>query len=242
MSAVLQKMFANNSVHPTALVHPSAVLGSNNVIGPFVTIGAGVHLGNGNYVGASTHVGVPPEVRAFNHIDAQTNQNEASVVIGNDNVIRESVQIQSGWREETVIGNAAFIMHGAYVAHDARLSDSVTLASSVSIAGGVRIGRSANLGMGALVHQGVKIGACAMVGMGAVVTRDVSPAAKVFGSPAVLRGINRVGLDRMGVDADDIELLGVYLSLDATIEVKQQAIHQLSSKTVTLLGLRDQNA
>jgi UDP-N-acetylglucosamine acyltransferase len=108
-------------------------------------------------------------------------------------------------------------MNQVYVAHDCVLGDGVTLASSVLLAGHVEIGAHANLGLGTVVHQTRYIGAGAMVGMGSVVTRDVPPFAKVFGNPAVLRGVNAIGMERRGIAADAVTTLAaVYDSKDLT--------------------------
>ena len=96
-------------------------------------------------------------------------------------------------------------MNQVYVAHDGRLGDRVTLASSVLLAGHVTVGDGANLGMGATVHQFRTVGAGAMVGMSSVVTHDIPPFSLVFGSPARVRGANRVGLQRAGVTDSAVE-------------------------------------
>src|SRR6478609_3758588 len=75
----------------------------------------------------------------------------------------------------------------------------------------LREGVSANLGMGAAVHQRRVVGPGAMVGMGAVVTRDVPPFAKAFGSPVRLVGVNTVGLQRSGADEGTVAaIVGAY--------------------------------
>jgi len=191
-----------NRIHPSAVLDGQIELGDDNTIGPFVVISGPVFIGDGNFIGAGAVLGALPEVRSFPHV-----ANDAALVgltIGSRNVIREHAQIHGGLREATRIGSDCFIMNQSYVAHDGRIGDNVTIASSALLAGHVAVGDFANLGLGVHVHQYRSIGAGAMVGMGSVVTRDVMPFSLVYGSPARMRGANRVGLQRAGVDDDVI--------------------------------------
>jgi UDP-N-acetylglucosamine acyltransferase len=59
-----------------------------------------------------------------------------------------------------------------------------------------------------------------MVGMGSVVTRDIPPFAKAFGNPARVRGVNVVGMTRMGHSSVSIEELAL-LYADLPLGVEQ---------------------
>ena len=108
-------------------------------------------------------------------------------------------------------------MNNTYVAHDCVLGHGVTIASSAVMGGNVQVGDGANLGLGVQVHQRRTIGPVAMVGMGSVVTRDVPPYAKAFGNPVRVRGVNAVGLRRLGFDdAVVTELIRLYESASVT--------------------------
>ena len=77
----------------------------------------------------------------------------------------------------------------SYVAHDCVIGDYVTFAPRVSCNGNVVIEDYAYIGTGAVLKQGSKakplvIGRSATVGMGAVVTKDVAPNTVVVGNPA----------------------------------------------------------
>lgn len=208
-----------NDIHPTAQIGPHVRLGVGNVVGPFVVITGEVTIGDGNWVGAGAVLGAPPEIRSFPHPRDPDDSFGSGVMIGSHTVIREYVQIHGGWKEPTRVGDGVFLMNQTYVGHDGQLGDGSTLASSVLLGGHVTIGAGANLGLGATVHQFRRVGVGAMVGMGAVVTRDVPSFALVYGSPAKVRGANRVGLERRGVDAStvarvhDAYLAGQELSL-----------------------------
>jgi UDP-N-acetylglucosamine acyltransferase len=192
-------------VHPTAVVGDGVVLGTGNVIGPHAVLLGPLTVGDDNWFGPGVVVGTPPEVRGVAHgATWESPVAGPGVRIGSRNVLREGTVVHQGWQEQTVVGDDCFLMNKVYVAHDTVLADGVTLASTVTMGGHVRIGAGANVGMGATVHQRRVVGAGAMVGMGSVVTRDVPPFALVYGSPARLRGANRVGMARQGVDEDAI--------------------------------------
>jgi UDP-N-acetylglucosamine acyltransferase len=76
----------------------------------------------------------------------------------------------------------------------------VTVSNSAQLGGHTVVGDGANVGLSAVVHQRMAIGGGSMIGMGAVVTKDVPPFAVVYGNPARIAGVNRVGLQRAGFD------------------------------------------
>ncbi len=196
-----------NTVHPTAVISPDVVLGVGNTIGPFAVIEGPVTIGDDNWIGAGVVIGCPPEVRSFPHPREAGDDHGGGVVIGSRNTIREYAQIHQGWKAQTRLGDDAFIMNQVYVAHDCVLGDGVTLASSVLLAGHVHVGDGANLGLGTSVHQFRSIGRGSMIGMGSIVTRDLPPYAKAFGSPAIVRGANVIGMERSGVAQGVIDAL-----------------------------------
>jgi len=204
-----------NEIHPTAIIDDTVRLGEGNVIGPFAVISGDVVLGDGNWLGAGVVIGAHPEVRSFDHQSGTS----AGVVIGSHNVIREYAQIHSGWKTPTTIGDGAFLMNQVYIAHDGRLGNGVTMASSALLAGHVTIGDGANLGLGSKVHQFRFVGAGAMVGMGSVVTRDLPPFAMAYGSPARVRGANRVGLERHGVGGEAVAAVHAAYVHNAALDV-----------------------
>lgn len=195
-----------NEIHPTAVIAGDVLIGDGNYIGPFAVITGPTSIGDGNWIGTGVVIGAPPEIRSFEHPRAEgVASTPAGVAIGSRNVIREYAQVHQGHSATTTIGDDGFIMNQVYVAHDGRVGDRVTLASSVLLAGHVTVGDGANLGMGATVHQFRTVGAGAMVGMSSVVTHDIPPFALVYGSPARVRGANRVGLQRAGVTDSAVE-------------------------------------
>ena len=197
-----------NTIHPTAIIGDGVELGDGNVIGPFAVLFGPLRLGDGNWIGAAASLGGPPEVRGFEHVAQWVEPGRsAGLRIGDRNVIREQTVVHQGWKSETVIGDDCFLMNKTYIAHDTVLGDGVTLASTVTMGGHVHVGDGANVGLGTVVHQRRVVAPGAMVGMGSVVTKDIPPFALAYGNPALVRGANAVGMSRLGLGEDVIELV-----------------------------------
>lgn len=208
----LDRNHLNNTIHPTAVIGEEVKLGANNYVGPFVVLQGDLTIGNGNWFGAGAILGAPPEVRSLTNESSRELPDQAGVVLGDNNVIREYAQIHQGWKGQTQIGNDCYLMNQVYVAHDCQLGNGVTMASSALLAGHVIVGDGANLGMGASVHQGLRVGPGSMVGMGSVVVKSVPLFSKFFGNPGRIRGANTVGMQRMGFSDATIELVTRYLT------------------------------
>jgi UDP-N-acetylglucosamine acyltransferase len=197
-----------NTIHPSAVVGEEVVLGDGNVVGPYAVLLGPLRLGDGNWIGAHTILGAPAEIRGIDHGDG-SGAIGSGIRIGSRNVIREHVTIHQGHYAQTRIGDDCYIMNRVYLGHDGEVADRVTMASAVTLGGHVHVGADANLGLGAIVHQRRIIGPATMIGMGAVVTRDVPPFAKAYGNPSRVRGANRVGMQRQGIDAATIDVVEV---------------------------------
>ena len=84
------------------------------------------------------------------------------------------------------------------------------MSNSVQVAGHVEIEDRAVIGGCSGIHQFVHIGSLAMVGGMSKVDRDVPPYCMVEGNPGRLRGLNRVGIRRSGLqdqNADEFKQL-----------------------------------
>ena len=98
----------------------------------------------------------------------------------------------------TKIGAHNFIMSQAHVAHDCVLGDHVVVASLTALAGHVEVEDCAVVGGVTGVHQFVRIGAYSMVGGASRLIQDAPPYMSAAGNPAVVRGVNTIGLRRAG--------------------------------------------
>jgi UDP-N-acetylglucosamine acyltransferase len=205
-------------VHALSVVHPSAKLAPDVEVGPFCTVGEAVVLGAGNklishvVIDGDTHIGAGNIFFPFCSIglasqDKKYANEPTKVVIGDDNVFRESCTVHRGTVQDrgvTIIGSRGLFMAYAHVAHDCIVGDDVILANAATLGGHVNVGNWAILGGLAGVHQFCRIGEHAMVGGASCVLQDVAPYVLGQGNPFSLSTVNSEGLKRRGFSADAV--------------------------------------
>jgi UDP-N-acetylglucosamine acyltransferase len=213
-----------NRIHPTAIVESSVEMGSGNTIGPYSVILGNCVIGDDNYFGPHVVIGTPGEIRNASHPATWAGDADNSTTsIGNRNVVREFVTVQSGVTSGTRIGNDCYIMTKSHIPHDGQLEDNVTVSCSVMIGGHSVIQSGATIGLGSVIHQKLVVGALAMIGMGSVVTRDIPPFALVYGNPATIKGGNLVGMRRAGLEQLRIDQISSLLKENKLINMAQLA-------------------
>ena len=210
-------------IHPTAIIDPGATLHETVAVGPYSIIGPKVEIGEGCVIGPHAVLKGPMRMGRRNRVfqfaslgeisqdKTAKDEDATSVVIGDDNTIREYVMIQRGTLKtldvnhgETRVGNGNWIMANVHLAHDCIIGSQTILANGVTLAGHVTIEDFVGLGGFTLVHQFCRIGAHSFSGGGSVVLRDIPPFVIVEGHPAKPRGINSEGLRRRGFSSDEI--------------------------------------
>lgn len=201
-----------SGVHPHALVDPSAKLAANVTVGPFSYIGPGVELGEGTEVLSHVVIKGPTRIGRNNRIfqfcsigeecqDKKYAGEPTTLVIGDNNVIRESCTIHRGTvqdRGETRIGSNNLLMAYVHVAHDCVVGDNTILANCATLAGHVSVGDWAILGGGTMVHQFCHIGPHSMAAGGSIVLKDIPAYVMASGQSAQPHGLNAEGLKRRG--------------------------------------------
>ncbi len=207
--------YENVYIHPTAEIGGDVELGPFTYIGPNCRVGDGSRLHNNVTLVGNTALGegnevFPGAVLGAIPQDKKYQGEETWVVIGNQNVIRECVTVNSGTMQGggiTRIGHRNLIMASCHIAHDCILDDDITMANSVLLGGHVRVESHASFGGLAAVHHFVTVGQHAFVGGLARVTQDVPPFMLVEGNPVRIWSINKVGLKRNGVSAAALRAL-----------------------------------
>ena len=219
-------------IHPTAIIEDGAQIAATAEIGPFciisskAKIGEGVRLLSSVTVMGDTTIGDETVVFPGAVLGAgpQDHGNEfledARLVIGKRNVIRENVTMQCGTPkgqnpirgEEpeklvTRVGDDCMFMVNSHVAHDCVIGNNVIMTNNAVIGGHTRVGDGAILGGNCAVHQFCRIGRKAMVGGLSGVIRDVIPFGMVTGDRAKLRGLNLIGLKRSGMDPATVKAI-----------------------------------
>jgi UDP-N-acetylglucosamine acyltransferase len=206
-------------IHSTAIISKSAKIDSSVTIGPYSIIGENVVISENTILEShvvikkNTSIGRNNKIYQFASIgedpqDLKFDNEETSLVIGDNNVFREFCTINRGTVtgiNETMIGSNNLFMTSSHVAHDCVIKDNCILSNAASLAGHVRIGNNVSLGGFTLVHQFCEIGDYAFSGLGTVISRDVTPYTLVAGNHAQAYKINTAGLKRKGFSLDTIK-------------------------------------
>ena len=203
-------------IHPLAAVDSRAELAAGVVIGPGAVVGPDVRIGAQTWVGPHAVLDGRLIIGEHNKIfpgaclglepqDLKYKGAPTEVVIGDHNTIRECVTINRATDEgeQTRIGNHNLLMAYCHLGHNCLLGNGIVMSNGIQVAGHVLIEDKAVIGGCLGIHQFVHIGGMAMVGGMTRVDRDVPPYCLVEGHPGRVRGLNRVGLRRRGLDRRD---------------------------------------
>jgi UDP-N-acetylglucosamine acyltransferase len=208
-------------IDPRAIVDPRASIGVDVAIGPWTIVGVDVEIGDGCRIASHvvlkgpTQLGRNNRIYEFASVGADPPPHEGvatSLLIGNDNVIREGVTVERGTRPgrergpreghgRTVVGDNNVLLARVHVAHDCALGHHVTLANDASLCGHGTVGDGANVGSHALVTQSLRIGARARVDAMSLVVDDVPAFVVVRGHPAAPVGLDVATIDEPAASA-----------------------------------------
>ncbi|MAS02975.1 MAG: acyl-[acyl-carrier-protein]--UDP-N-acetylglucosamine O-acyltransferase [Gammaproteobacteria bacterium] len=229
-------------IHSSSIIDPSAKIADDVEIGPFCLVGADVEIGSGTRIESHVILKGPMKIGERNHIfqfstlgdgspDKKYKNEPTTLVIGNENIIREGVTIHRGTvqdRGETLIGDRNLIMAYSHIAHDCVLGNDIVLTNQAALAGSVHVGDGAILGGYAIVHQFCSLGSYSFCAMGSAVNKDIPAYVKVRGNPAKPFGINVTGIKRLGYSKESIEALrSAYRSIYRKKLTVDEAIEEL---------------
>jgi UDP-N-acetylglucosamine acyltransferase len=197
--------------HPTAVISPKASIAADVRIGPYVVIEDEVIIKDGCEIGAHAVVkrftSLGERNRVSEHAtlggepqDVKFRGEPSTLVIGDDNLIREYVTIHraSGEGGVTRVGSRNFLMVGTHVAHNCEVGDDNVFANGVALAGHVLVEDHVFFSSNVGAHQFVRFGRYAMVGGKSKIVQDVLPFFTTDGNPPRVRGLNTIGLRRGG--------------------------------------------
>ncbi len=203
------------NIHPTAVVEDGAQIAATAKIGPLcwvssrakigenvqllgrVTVMGDTTIGEGTIVFPGAVLGAGPQDHGNEF------KEEAKLIIGKNNIIRENVTMHAGTPKEhftTTVGDGGMFMINSHVAHDCVVGNNVIMTNNAVIGGHVRLGDGVIIGGNSAVHQFCRIGRKAMIGGLSGVDRDVIPFGIVTGERGKLRGLNVIGLKRSGFE------------------------------------------
>lgn len=205
-------------IHPTAIVEPGAQLGDDVEIGAYSFVGDGVTLGartrlhHHAAVEGNTVLGEACEVFPFACLGGKTQDlkykgGSPGVRIGDRNVFREYVSVHGATfdGEFTTIGSDNTILAYSHVAHDCVLGSRIIMSNYAGLAGHVVVEDHVLIGAYGGVHQFCRIGAHAMLSACSKLVHDLPPFFIADGGPATVRTFNKVGLERFGFSAEQLE-------------------------------------
>ena len=199
-------------IHKSSEIDKKAKISKNVKIGPFCYVGPGVELSenveliSNVHIEGNTSIGNGTRIFPFASIGTQPQDlkfkgEKNSLIIGENNLIREYVTINPGTQgggAKTVIGNNCLFMISSHIAHDCKIGNNVILGGHVTIEDSVVIGGNS------AVQQFTRIGRLAMIGGMTGVLKDVVPFGLSIGNRNYLQGLNLIGLRRQKYDNQKI--------------------------------------
>ena len=198
-------------INKNAKVHSSVKIGPYTIIGPNVEIGENTEIQSHVSITGNTKIGKGNKIYPFVSIndpqDLKYNGEETSLVIGDNNKIREYVTINPGTISgggKTVIGNDCLFMISSHIAHDCHVGNNVIIANNVPLGGHAIIEDNVVIGGNSAVQQFTRIGKMAMIGGMTGVLHDVIPYGLSTGNRNSLQGLNLIGLRRAKFENKDI--------------------------------------
>ncbi|MCW8332883.1 acyl-ACP--UDP-N-acetylglucosamine O-acyltransferase [Vibrio paucivorans] len=208
-------------IHPSAVVEEGAVIGADVTVGPFTYITSNVEIGRGTEVMSHVVIKGPTVIGEDNRIfpfavigeecqDKKYQGEDTRLVVGDRNVIRESVQMHRGTVQDkgvTTVGSDNLFCVNVHIAHDCVVGDNIIMGNNATLAGHVTIEDYAIVSALSPVHQFCTVGAHSFVGGASVVVQDVPPFVMAQGNHCKPFGINVEGLKRRGFEKPEIRAI-----------------------------------
>src|SRR5438067_13771038 len=204
-------------IHPTAIIDPGAQIGEGTIVGPYCVIGADVVTGPNCWLQHHVTLCGPMKAGANNNFYAYCSIGQQTqdlkyrgeptyLEIGDENTFREFVTVNRSTTSEgkTRIGNSGNFLAYSHIGHDCTVGNHVVFSNNGTLAGHVQVGDHAVMGGLTAVHQFCRIGRLALTGGCSKIVQDVPPFMIADGNPAIVRGINQVGLERHDFPAETI--------------------------------------
>ena len=217
----------NVDIGPYSIIGPKVKIASNTKIHSHVSIIGDTSIGTGNEIFPFASIGTPPQ-------DLKYKGEKNSIIIGNNNKLREYVNINPGTEQGggiTKIGNNNLLMVYCHVAHDCKISNNIVLANNVQVGGHVNIQDNAIVGGSCAIHQFSRIGESSMVGGMTGVLSDVIPFGLSLGNRNNLVGLNLIGLRRAKVSNENIKIIQEAYNIIFKTENFRSNIANLSPET-----------
>jgi len=127
---------------------------------------------------------------------------DPGVRIGDNNTIREYVTINAATNDGdyTIVEDNCLIMAYAHIAHCCHIGNHVIIANACQIAGHVTIEDMATIEGLVGIVQFLRVGTMAFIGGMSKISKDMPPYMIGHGDPLEVRGFNKIGMERRGVN------------------------------------------
>ncbi len=189
-------MGPDNTIGPHAIIEDGVKFGARNILHAGAYVCSGTEIGSENEIHMHAVIGHAPQDLAYQGAATFTK-------IGDKNQIREFVTIHRGTKPgtSTVLGDCNYLMAYCHVAHNCEIGDHVIMVNQASLTGYCIVEDRAFLSGMTGFHQFTRIGRLALVSALSASNKDVPPYMICGGRPAVVLGVNVVGLRRAGVSS-----------------------------------------
>ena len=207
-------------IHNSSVIDSKAKINKNVKIGPFCYVGpnviieenveliSNVHIEGNSTVGRGTRIfpfasiGTMPQ-------DLKYKNEENSLLIGENNIIREYVSIHRSTKEDipTKIFNNTMIMGNCHIGHDCLVGNNVIMSNASMLGGHTMLEEYVVLGANTLIHQHVRVGKLSMTAGGSRISKDVIPYMLVGRNPVKHYCLNKIGIKRYGVNNENYNVL-----------------------------------
>jgi UDP-N-acetylglucosamine acyltransferase len=209
-------------IHPQAVVAPNAKLAPGVKVGAFAVVGNDVELGEGCILHSHAVVQGPSKFGRNNVFypfcsvggdpqDYTFRGERTELAAGDGNTFREYVTVSRGAKKGggvTTLGSRNFLLAYSHIGHDCKVGSNTLFVNGATLAGHVTVEDFATVGAFSAVHQFCRVGRYAYIGGGTIVTQDAPPFSLIVGERGTkCFGINTVGLERKGFDAERLRAL-----------------------------------
>ena len=230
-------------IHPQSIVEDGAQLGEGVIIEAFAMVGRNAIIGDDTIIRHHATVegkvilGKANEIHPYSLIGGLTHDlkfsgGEPALHIGDRNTFREycTAHVATNDHNKTLIGSYNTFLAYSHVAHDFIVGNNLIMSSHSALGGHVVVADHVNIGWGVGVHQFCRLGRNCMVSACSKLVQDVAPFMLADGSPAEVRSINKVGMERNGFTKEQIDVAkGVFRTVYRGDLNRKQAIYYLEN-------------
>ena len=161
---------ARVTIYPFAYIEDDVVIGDDCTIYPHVSLMNGTRIGSGNTIYQNAVLGASPQ-------DFSYKGEKSTLIIGDNNVIRENVVISRASRSDvsTVIGSGNILMEGTHISHNCQVGNQNVFGYAVKIACDCTIGSRSIFSSGVTAKPRCRIGDLAFILTGSASAKTYRP-------------------------------------------------------------------